>query len=346
MPDSAADQSVSTALIEFLRGYASAPTMAFAEEPARISGGFDTTIYSFRLSEGPADLSRPLILRVYRDGGIQQARFEAAVQREVAEQGYPAPQVIVLCEDAAILGGAFMVMERRAGEPMLDRMLGRSMARMPVLLAQTQARLHALDPAPVQRALQDAGIAHRKGMTFEGAWEAMIEHARLEGLREGFAWITANRPISTATVLCHGDLHPLNVMLEGDQVSGVLDWANARIDQPAWDVGASIALLGHGPVDLPGPLLPIADLARRWMVGRFVRAYTKQRPIDIDAVRYFEATRLMGFMVEVGIVRQARAGVIAPVTKPTAFEHPRVLRGIFRRFLAITGVDVSLPAPE
>jgi aminoglycoside phosphotransferase (APT) family kinase protein len=147
-------------------------------------------------------------------------------------------------------------------------------------------------------------------------------------------------------VICHGDLHPLNVMMEGGDVTGVLDWANARLDDPAWDVGASIALFSHGPIDLPGPLVRIADVARGWLMRRYLNAYLAERQLDMDAVRCFEAMRLLGFLIEVGIVRQSRAGAVAPTTKPTAFESPRVLSGIIRRFNEITGVTPSLPAAK
>jgi hypothetical protein len=82
---------------------------------------------------------------------------------------------------------------------------------------------------------------------------------------------------------------------------------------------------------------------RRWLLRRYLKAYLAERPLDMTAVRYYEAVRLLGFMVEVGVYRQARQGVIPPITKPTAFNDPRVLSGIVRRFHKITGVMPVLP---
>jgi len=167
---------------------------------------------------------------------------------------------------------------------------------------------------------------------------------RLDGLRDAYAWVETSRPPSDrAAVVCHGDFHPLNVMMEGSNVTGVLDWANMRIADAAWDVGAAIALFGHWPIDLPGPVVPVVNVIRNWLLRRYEKAYLAERPLDLASVRHYEAMRLLGFMVETGIYRQAKAGVIPPTTKAAPFNDPRVLRGITKRFTAITGVAVWLP---
>ncbi|HJR03071.1 MAG TPA: hypothetical protein VKA83_15660, partial [Methylomirabilota bacterium] len=52
------------ALLAHLRRELHAPALAYAEPPAAISGGYDTRIFGFRLTGGPAEWSGPLILRV------------------------------------------------------------------------------------------------------------------------------------------------------------------------------------------------------------------------------------------------------------------------------------------
>jgi aminoglycoside phosphotransferase (APT) family kinase protein len=337
--------ALSNALLAYLSSKIGGEPLAFDEEPTPISGGFDTAIYGFRLQGAEDDFSSPLILRIYRDGGAAQARFETIVQNTVADQGYPTPRILLTCEDASILGGAFTIMGRIIGIPMLDKLMSFAMFRMPTILARIHANLHTLDVHPLQDELRRANRADYRGTTFEGNWLALIEHARLEGLRVGHEWVISERPPTAAHTICHGDLHPLNIMLSGDDVAGVLDWPNARIEDPAWDIGATVALMSHGPVELPPPAIPFVNMVRRRLVASYLREYTKLRPLDADAVRYFEAARLLGFLIEVGVVRRSRAGDIPAVTKPTAFDSPRVLQGITRRFTEITGVPPSLPAP-
>jgi aminoglycoside phosphotransferase (APT) family kinase protein len=158
-------------------------------------------------------------------------------------------------------------------------------------------------------------------------------------------WINANRPPAAGRrAICHGDFHPLNVMVDGAAVSGVLDWAWARLDDPAWDVGATVALMTQGPLDLPAILHGAAGLVRRWLVARYLRAYAALHPIDLASVRYYEALRCLGMLIEAGEHRQAACGAIPPIAKPCAFDTPRTLHSLIGRFRVISGMVLTLPS--
>ena len=336
---------VGDALIAYLRTELGDASLAYAAAPSRITGGFDTTIYSFTLGGADGEMAGPLILRVYRDGVAEQARYETIVQNAVAAQGFPTPRVLISCVDPSVMGSAFVIMPRVPGAPMLNGLFSTAMPRLPVVMAKLHARLHALDPEPVRLAIVEAGWAFgRTGTSDYTTWRSEIERAKLEGLRDACAWVETSRPpTDRAPAVCHGDFHPLNVLMDGDLVSGVLDWPMMRIADPAWDVGAAIALFGHGPIDLPRPVVAVVNVIRNWLLRRYVKAYLAERPLDAESVRYYEAMRLLGFMLETGSYRQAQAGVVPPTTKATAFNHPRVLRGIAKRFTKVTGVAVTLP---
>ena len=76
----------------------------------------------------------------------------------IAQLGYPAPAVLHWSPDASVLGGAFLILERLPGENLLARVVDPALLRFPALLAEAQLRLHALDPAPIQRAIEAAGF--------------------------------------------------------------------------------------------------------------------------------------------------------------------------------------------
>jgi aminoglycoside phosphotransferase (APT) family kinase protein len=40
-------------------------------------------------------------------------------------------------------------------------------------------------------------------------------------------------------VLIHGDLHEHQLLVAGDQITGILDWETARVDHPFWDFDLS-----------------------------------------------------------------------------------------------------------
>ena len=351
-----AESELGPGLLSHLRIALESPNLSYAEPLARISGGFDTLIYGFRLSDAPSHASGPLILRVFRDynpwitlTGQERARFETAVQNAIADLRYPAPRVLHYCADAAVLGAPFLAMERLPGRIMLDLLFRPAplLARLPDLMAESQAALHALDPAPLLRAIERESIPARV-LTVDD-WMAqvtrLIEAAQLEGLKPGMNWLFENRPaVPEHPVICHGDFHPLNLLIRGGKISGVIDWPWVRIADAAYDIGATVAIFTQGPVSLPRFLQSVVNWGRRLFIARYLRSYGRLRPLDMDAVRYYEALRAIGFLLEAGQQRQADAGVIKRPEKPTAFGTQPIVDSVTSRFERITRVAVSIPA--
>src|SRR5437879_355150 len=85
--------------------------------PARIQGGFDTTIFGFTLDRVPPPLQGPLILRLSQaNADPARVKLETIVQNTLADMDFPAPRVIVTESDQDLLGGPFMVMTRLSGQ--------------------------------------------------------------------------------------------------------------------------------------------------------------------------------------------------------------------------------------
>lgn len=336
-------------LLEYLCSALSAPELAYAEPPARILGGFDTLVYGFRLDGAPDEFSGPLVLRIFHnDPRPERVRFERAVQNEVASQGYPAPRVLHTCADAGAVGKAFVIMERLPGRMMLDTMLRPSpqFFRAPAILGELHAKLHDLYPTALLIAIEKAGFTAGR-LTIDQAWqqtERRIDAAGLDGLRPGARWLVDNRPGASRAAILHGDFHPLNILLERGAVTGVVDWSWVAVGDPAYDVGATVALLTQGPVDLPRPLLALARVVRRRLAARYLQAYRARQTVDQEAVDYYEAMRLLGFLVEAGEHRAAGLGRIARPVKPSAFTQQHVIDGTVRRFEELSGVRVQLPS--
>jgi aminoglycoside phosphotransferase (APT) family kinase protein len=338
--------SVGEPLLAFLCNATGNDALTYLHEPSRITGGFDTTIWAFQLSGVDGDLAGPLIVRVFRgEPGIVQATYETIAQNIIAGQGYPAPPVLLSCGDIDVVGNAFTIMPRVPGKVMLERVFGPGIFGVPAKLAQMQARLHALDPEPMRQALSDADLPPElKGEALTVDWTSAVAKTQLTGLSQAATWIDSNRPApSVPPCICHGDFHPLNIMMEGDEVTAVIDWSSMRIADPAWDVGAAMALFGHGPIDLPGPFIPLVNAVRNRLKARYLRGYLALRPLPMRSLEYYEAMRLLGFMMEVGQYRHSLGGQLAATDKPTAFNDKRVLAGIMQRFKDITGIQPSIP---
>src|SRR5262245_1161597 len=338
--------TLARSFLALLRRRVGAPHLEYAGSPERIPGGYDTRIFAFALRGAPPELSGPLILRLYRsDTDPSRAPAEAAIHRTVAALGYPCPPALLVGDVSDGLAGGFLVLPRVRGHVLLDESWGPGLLRMPALLARLHMALHALDPAPLRHALASAGIAPARLRTDTALDEALREvaAARLDGLRPVLDWLVANRPPETpAAVMCHGDFHPLNVLVENGAVTGVIDWANLRFGEAAYDVGATIALLSNGPVDAPFGLHRVVGLARRFLVDAYRRAYLRQSPLSLDRLLYYEALRTVVFVVEAGVHHRAAAGVIPPRSKPSAFVSPPVLARAMRRVEELTGITPRL----
>lgn len=360
------ETQVADGLLAHLRAELGEPDLAYAEPPVRMAGGFDTMTYGFRLEGAAGEWSRPLILRAFRQhDDPNRARWESAVHATLARLGYPAPGVLLTCALAEALGGAFIVMERVPGRMMLADilqpsrlifLLPRILIEVPRLLAETQARLHDLDAAALLTALEDEGLPpdgagpagiSRRVATVEGQLgraQRRIEDARLDGLRPGLEWLLAHRPPEPERrAICHGDFHPLNILMDGGAVTGVVDWANTVVADPAFDVGNTRLLLGIAPLEFPLVLEWVASVARPILARRYHAAYRRHRAVNEDAMRYYEAMRCVTELVWVAERRLADAGLIETRSGPNPWGAPRPRNRLMSRFRKITGTALTLP---
>jgi aminoglycoside phosphotransferase (APT) family kinase protein len=346
------DGDLGQRLLAHLRGRLDEPRLGFSEPPASVPGGFDTQIFAFRLRGAPPAFSGPLILRVL--GAHQdpaRALREGVTQNTLAEMGYPAPRALLLSADPAPLGGAFIIMERLPGMPLIEAgvlAIGR-------VLVEMQLRLHALDAETLLRALAREDLAStlagappigRERMTLEGYLAGLEDRAARssrDGLAAGLAWLVDRRPPEPERrVICHGDFHPQNIFVSGDAVTGVIDWPNAIVADPAYDVAATKTILSLTPLDLSGapPAFRwLIRVARPALVKRYLGGYRRQRPLDPEVLAYYEALSCMRQLIRVTENRLRSDGEPISPLDASAFGER-----VAARFCRITGIAPMLPA--
>jgi aminoglycoside phosphotransferase (APT) family kinase protein len=325
-------------LLDYLRGDLGEPSLKYAEPPTAISGGFDTQVFRFQVQSTHDEWSRPLVLRLLgSQHDPRRALREGIIQNTVATLGYPAPRVLVASADTVALGAAFLVMERLVGRPMLAaRWLGVASA-----LAETQARLHLLDPRPLLLAMESSRAHETLGFqSLLAQLHHRIERHALDGLRPSMHWLLVHQPSPPARpVICHGDFHPQNVLMASGTVTGVLDWPNALVADAAYDVASTRVILGLVPIELSGippALRPLVRAGRRLMLGRYLAAYRRCRPLDLRALAYYEAASSMRQLVRVAEARVS--GRLTPLDRSVFGER------VAARFHALTGVAPEIPA--
>ena len=272
------------------------------------------------------------------------ARKETIVQRAVAAAGFPTPVVRADGGPDDGLGQAFMIMDRAPGGPALsglDRGLTpaavpRLPRRIPELLATSMARLHALDPGLVRGELEQVrGVP----VTVDGLVAAAARFAGEFGrpdLVRAAHWLADHLPGPAPDVICHGDLHPFNLLADGDRVT-VLDWSTALLAPRAHDVGFTSLLLSDPPLRVPGWQRPLVRMLGRVLTRRFVRGYQRQAGVTIEAgeLRWHQAVVCLRALTEVA--SWGHLGVDG-----TRADHPWLLvaPAFARRLGAMTGVPV------
>jgi aminoglycoside phosphotransferase (APT) family kinase protein len=321
------DAEIAKRLLYYLARAFGCPDAVYLAGPVRVQGGFDAAIFGFTLDRVPPPLVGPLILRLgHANADPGRVKLETVVQNTLAEMGFPAPRVMVTEGEPGVLGGPFMVMTQLSGQTLAHGIEGfgadtslvgqlQLLFNLPAILARTidqwvdmQIRLHQLPAEPLLRAVTTAGI-DPGAITFEGQLarlRAIVERCALTGLEPALAWLDNRRPPQPReTTICHGDFHPLNILADKNQPTGVIDWANAVIAEPAMDVGSAIANISALPLSLPWALRVAAHSVIGAALRRYERAYRELRPLDDQAVLYYEVFRAVAQLVWVGQARAA-----------------------------------------
>jgi aminoglycoside phosphotransferase (APT) family kinase protein len=330
-------------LLTVLRSATGSPSLAYATAPVPLTGGFWAELFAFSLAQPPDGWPHDLIARVMPDAGT--ARKETLIQAAVAAAGFPTPVVRVAGGPEDGLGRAFMVMDRAPGTPLLSGLsltgaLGRGHAllnEIPRLLASTMARLHALDPGPVRGELKAGGVAIVSvGSLLAFVGERASEFGRPD-LVQAAQWLIDHPARPAPDVICHGDVHPFNVLNAGGRVT-LLDWSAALLAPRPYDVAFTALALSEAALAVPDWVRPAVRWLGRRMAGRFVRSYRAGTGVAIDRadLAWYQAVACLRALVEM-------SGWVHSGQQDAHADHPWLATGpaFAARLMATTGVAVS-----
>ena len=137
-------------------------------------------------------------------------------------------------------------------------------------------------------------------------------------------------------MICHGDLHPFNLLVDGDRVT-VLDWSTALLAPRAYDVGFTSLLLSEPPLRVPSWQRPLVRTLGWVLARRFVRGYQRQAAVTVESgeLRWHQAVVGLRALVEVASwMHEGTAGMHAG--------HPWLVSGpaFARRLATLTGAPV------
>jgi len=266
-------------LLSALRLATGRDDLEFASTPTPLTGGFDAEMVRFRLADPPARLDRDLVARIVRTSSVGE--WESTVQREVAAQGFPTPAVRLVVDESNPLGRHLTVMDAVEGVPPMSGLgVGSIVLRilrltrdLPDQLADIAARLHRLDPGPLDDAL--GSLPNPLPLTTAGFVEEQAGWARDAGrpdLADAASRLLRTEPRSDARVITHGDLHPFNLLVTSDDLH-LVDWTLGRVAHPGFTVGFTHLMLANPPILVPPAAAPVIRRVGARMARRFLSTY-------------------------------------------------------------------------
>jgi aminoglycoside phosphotransferase (APT) family kinase protein len=201
---------------------------------APVTGGADTAIWRV---EHDRTVSALRVLR------LEQAPVAVVEQiaMRAASVALPVPEIraVTTWSERPV-----MLIEWMRGEPLLLAVMRDAdhPAKWGRLLGAAQATLHEI-PAPA--GLPDASAS----------WLGRLSPELPAG--------------ASGTTLLHFDFHPLNVLVDNGELSGVIDWSNAASGDPRLDAARTWAILESAPVELPG----LGARGSRHLLSEFSRGW-------------------------------------------------------------------------
>ncbi len=256
------------------RGLALAP----GSKLTRLGGGIANRNERIDLVSGPAVLRRPPPGQLAA-GASDMAR-EARVLAALAPHFPLAPRLLAFCDDEAVLGTKFQILEWRDGIAIggtLPDGTADGLALVETTL-RAMAALHALDPAAV--GLGDLGKPEGFHARQLKGWALRAEAVWPDGLPASaaalIAALAADVPPETGTpVLLHMDLKPDNLLVDPAtlEARAMIDWDMATRGPRGFDLAILLSYwIEPGDPDDVKPLLAVPSLSPGWPGRRAVAA--------------------------------------------------------------------------
>jgi aminoglycoside phosphotransferase (APT) family kinase protein len=172
-----------------------------------------------------------------------QIEREYRVMAALHGRGVPVPVCRLLCQDPAVIGTPFFVMDRVPGrifwDPALPDLAPSERHAVHHDMVAVLARLHAVDPAGA--GLADFGKPGNYFARQIARWARQYEAARtddLDSMTELARWLPAHIPSSDETVIVHGDFRLDNLIVDAGEprVVAVIDWELSTLGHPLADL--------------------------------------------------------------------------------------------------------------
>jgi aminoglycoside phosphotransferase (APT) family kinase protein len=262
---------------------------------AQFPNGHSNLVYLVEIAGREYVLRRPPL------GPVAAKAHDMAREYRVLHAVYPhfpeAPAVYLVCEDAAVIGAPFFLMERRSGLVIRETVpaelaaIADYPARISEAFIDCLVRLHAIDVTqPDLLALgKPDGFVARQVKGWSERWARARTH-ELPAMERVIEWLQNRLPPSLAATLVHNDYKLDNVMLRpsGDAVAAVLDWEMTTIGDPLADLGLILCYWSWAGRAAAG-VIPAVTTQPGWYTrDQFLHRYAQKTSRDLTHIGYHE----------------------------------------------------------
>lgn len=249
----------------------------------------------------------------------------------------PHPRPLLYCDDAAVIGAPFLMMELVDGftpgfelpdpfasDPSLRHGLAMAYVDGCAALSEVDWRARGLE-----------GLGKPDGFLERQVprWLAQLDRYATRELPElefVTKWLESGIPTTSPAAILHGDYSPFNVMVAPEppaRLAAIVDWDTGTIGDPLLDIGHLLARWTE-----PGEE-PVINVQAGGIDGYPVRAemadrYAERTGRDISALVFYEVLALfkLAVILEGSYARESTAGI--PEAERSMVEIvPRLLRG-------------------
>jgi aminoglycoside phosphotransferase (APT) family kinase protein len=210
----------------------------------KLSGGAIQENWGLKVAMDSA--TRDWVLRTDAPSGVSTSHgrvAEFALLKAAHEAGVTVPEPLFLNTDPALLGKPFYLMTRIAG-----RAEGHILTRDPALqgeggdrlverLGAEMARIHSIRPPRDDLdflPLPDAPPALHRIATYRTYLDELPDPN--PALEYALRWLELRAPATPELLLCHSDFRTGNYMVDGGELTGILDWEFASWSDPMEDI--------------------------------------------------------------------------------------------------------------
>ena len=277
------------------RGHAFAP----APPPRQFAGGFGNLNFLIEMAGASCVLRRPPL------GPLPPGANDMGREHRVLSglwRAFPlAPKALAFCDDPAVLGAPFFIMEYRPGLVVRDvlppALAGKGVA-LSAMLIDVLADFQRVDPAAVGL----DGLGHPEGFLGRAvagwikrfhvaAQDVYAERPVPAAATELIGWLQAQPVPGGRTTLLHNDYKLNNIILKPDSPTeplALLDWDMCTRGDPLFDFATLLSYWAE-PDDPP----EIRDLGQMpstqgpWLGRRdILDLYAKATGIDVSAIHF------------------------------------------------------------